>query len=63
MIWNDLKRCLRTKIQPTNLVKLIAGIKPFWQKKVTKEKCNKKIGHLETVFKRALVLDGRATGI
>ena len=39
LIWNDLKRYLRTKIQPNSLAELVAGIMRFWQKKVTVEKC------------------------
>ena len=50
LIWNDLKRYLRTKIQPNSLAELVAGIMRFWQKKVTVEKCNEKINHLDTDY-------------
>lgn len=63
LVWNDLKFYLRTKIKPNNLQELIAAINRFWETKVTPEYCNSKIDHLETVFKRTIVLRGKATGI
>ena len=63
LVWNDLKFYLRTKIKPNNLQELIAAINRFWETKVTPEYCKSKIDHLETVFKRTIVLRGKATGI
>ena len=58
-----MKFYLRNKIKPNNLEELCAAIHRFWELKVTAEYCNKKIDHLDTVLKRAIVLRGLATGI
>ena len=45
-MWHELKFYLESRVKPTTKQELIDGIKKFWTKKVTAEKCNKYIDHV-----------------
>ena len=45
-MWHELKFYLETKVKPQTKQELVDGIKKFWRKKVTIEKCNKYINHV-----------------
>ena len=45
-MWHELKFYLETKVKPQTKQELVDGIKKFWSKKVTVEKCNKYIDHV-----------------
>ena len=45
-MWHELKFYLETKVKPQTKQELVNGIKKFWRKKVTIEKCNKYIDHV-----------------
>ena len=44
-LWHELKFYLESKVKPRNKQELVDGIKKFWAKKVTREKCAKYIDH------------------
>ncbi len=50
-------------VKPSNLEDLKQGIMKFWNEVVTIEYCNKKIDHLEKVFKKCLFIHGHGTGL
>ena len=45
-LWHELKFYLESKVKPRNKQELVDGIKKFWAKKVTPEKCAKYIDHV-----------------
>ena len=45
-LWHELKFFLESKIKPRTKEELVDGIKKFWAKKVTPEKCAKYIDHV-----------------
>ena len=45
-LWHELKYFLESKVKPTTKQELFDGIKKFWAKKITVEKCNKYIDHV-----------------
>ena len=45
-LWHELKFFLESKVKPRNKQELVDGIKKFWEKKVTPEKCVKYIDHV-----------------
>lgn len=45
-LWHELKFFLESKVKPRNKQELVDGIKKFWTKKVTLEKCAKYIDHV-----------------
>jgi len=45
-LWHELKFFLESKVKPYNKQELVDGIKKFWTKKVTLEKCAKYIDHV-----------------
>jgi len=45
-LWHELKFYLETRVKPTTKQELIGGIRKFWRKKVTVEKCNRYIDHV-----------------
>ena len=45
-LWHELKFYLESKVKPRNKEELVAGIKKFWTKKLTPEKCSKYIDHV-----------------
>ena len=45
-LWHELKFFLESKVKPRNKQELVDGIKKFWAKKVTPEKCAKYIDHV-----------------
>ena len=57
-LWHELKFYLETRVKPTTKQELIGGIRKFWRKKVTVEKCNRYIDH---VLRDAITQQGGAT--
>ena len=45
-LWHKLKLYLESKVKPRNKQEFVDGIKEFWAKKVTPEKCAKYIDHV-----------------
>ena len=45
-LWHELKYYLESKVKPTTKQELVDGIKKFWAKKITVEKCNKYVDHV-----------------
>ena len=45
-LWHELKFYLESKVKPRNKQELVDGIKKFWERKVTAEKCVKYIDHV-----------------
>ena len=45
-LWHELKFFLESKVKPWNKQELVDGIKKFWTKKVSAEKCAKYIYHV-----------------
>ena len=45
-LWHELKFYLESKVKPRNKQELVDGIKKFWERKVTPEKCAKYIDHV-----------------
>ena len=63
LVWNDQKEYLAAEVKPTTKEGLIAGIREFWETKVTIEYCCSKINHLPKVLREAVRLNGKATGM
>lgn len=61
-LWHELKLYLESKVKPRNKQELVDGIKKFWARKVTPEKCAKYIDHvLHKVVPAVLEVQGAAT--
>ena len=45
-LWHELKFYLESKVKPRNKEELVDGIKRFWERKVTAEKCTRYIDHV-----------------
>ena len=45
-LWHELKFYLESKVKPRNKQELVDGIKKFWERKITPEKCAKYIDHV-----------------
>ena len=57
-----LKFFLESKVKPWNKHKLVEGIKKFWRKKITPEKCAKYIDHvLHKAIPAVVEAEGAAT--
>ena len=56
-----VKHFLCVTVKPTNKEELVAGIHRFWDK-VTPEKCQRYIGHLDKVVPVVVAREGRASG-
>ena len=50
LIWNELIHFLRTTVEQNTKDELLKDIQSFWQTRITVEKCNNYINHLE-IFK------------
>lgn len=62
MLWHELKHCLRTELKPYTLDDLKRMIKSFWRDRVTPEKCQRYIAHIQKVLPVVLQVEGKATG-
>ena len=62
MLWNELKFFLSTVVKPRNKDELVVGICTFWSTRVTPEKCQRYIGHLQKVLPEVIRREGRASG-
>ena len=62
MLWNELKFFLSTVVKPRNKDELVDGIRTFWSTRVTPEKCQRYIGHLQKVLPEVIRREGRASG-
>ena len=60
-LWHELKEYIRREAKPKTKDELVTGIKAFWRT-VTKDKCQKYIGHLKKVIPKVKELKGDATG-
>ena len=61
-LWHELKFYLETKVKPRNKEELVQGIKKFWARKVTPEKCAKYINHIvHKVIPAVVEAEGAAT--
>ena len=61
-LWHELKFYLETRVKPTTKQELIDGIRKFWRKKVTVEKCNRYIDHvLRDAIPEVITQQGGAT--
>jgi len=61
-LWHELKFYLESKVKPRNKQELVDGIKKFWERKVTPEKCAKYIDHvLHKVVPAVVEARGAAT--
>lgn len=62
-MWHELKFYLESKVKPRNKEELVNGIKKFWERKITAEKCRKYIDHVLYKAIPAIVeVQGAATG-
>lgn len=61
MLWHELKCYLRSTVKPSNKEELVGGIKNFWLK-VSAEKCDRYIGHLDKVIPAVIRRQGKASG-
>lgn len=61
-LWHELKLYLESYVKPQTKQQLVDGIKKFWRKKVTPEKCNRYIDHvLRDVVPAVIEARGAAT--
>ena len=61
-LWHELKFFLESKVKPRNKHELVEGIKKFWRKKITPEKCAKYIDHvLHKAIPAVVEAEGAAT--
>lgn len=58
-----MKLYLAAQIKPISKVQLINGIDRFCNEKVDVAYCNKKIDHLDRVYRNVILLRGKATGL
>ena len=61
-LWHELKFFLESKVKPRSKQELVDGIKKFWRKKITPEKCAKYIDHvLHKAIPAVVEAEGAAT--
>ena len=61
-LWHELRFYLESRVKPRNKQELVDGIKKFWERKVTPEKCAKYINHvLHKVVPAVVEAQGAAT--
>lgn len=60
-IWAGLKHHLRKYVKLTNKDELIDGIKAYWRG-VSKETCQRYIGHVQKVIPAVIACDGGPSG-
>ena len=61
-LWHELKYFLELKVKPRNKQELVDGIKKFWERKITPQKCAKYIDHvLYKVIPAVVEAEGAAT--
>jgi hypothetical protein len=60
-IWTGLKHHLRKYVKPTNKDELINGIQAYWRE-LTKETCQRYIGHVQKVIPAVIASDGGPSG-
>ena len=58
----EIKFFLSTVVKPRNKEELVDGIRTFWSTRVTPEKCQRYIGHLQKVLPEVIRREGRASG-
>ena len=60
-IWAGLKHHLRKDVKPINKDELIYGIQEYWRG-LTKEMCQRCIGHVQKVIPAIIACDGGPSG-
>lgn len=61
-VWHELKHFLRKTHKPQTKEQLENGIRMFWQTRMTREKCNRYIGHIAKVVPVVIAREGCASG-
>ena len=62
LVWHELKYFLRKTWKPKTKEELTEGILTFWSERMTIEKCNRYIDHLNKVIPKVIEKEGRASG-
>ncbi|KAJ8017463.1 hypothetical protein HOLleu_45109 [Holothuria leucospilota] len=62
MVWHELKHFLRVEHKPNNLKELKDGITSFWRTRMTPEKCQRYVAHIQKVLQKVVEFEGKATG-
>ena len=60
MLWHELKNFLRTIVKPMTKDELLDGIRRFWRERMTAEKCQAYINHLQKVVPIVIEREGSA---
>ena len=60
-LWHNMKQYICSKVKPINKDQLLDGLEEFWNT-VTKEKCQKYIGHIHTVMPKVVEANGGPCG-
>lgn len=61
-IWHEMKEFIRGRVKPKTKDQLVDGIRRFWKRRVTVEKCQKYIYHIKKVIPMVIEEQGDATG-
>ena len=62
MLWHELKNFLPTTFKPMTKDELPDGIRRFWRERMTAEKCQVYINHLQKVVPIVIEREGSASG-
>ena len=60
-LWHEMKQHICSKVKPTTKDELVDGIEEFWST-VTREKCQKYIGHIHKVIPKVIEANGCPCG-
>ena len=61
-VWHEMKEYIRGKVKPKTKDQLVDGIRRFWSRRLTVEKCKKYIYHVKKVIPAVIENEGDATG-
>ena len=60
-LWHELKEYICREVKPKTKADLLEGIRKFWGT-VSKQKCQKYIGHLKKVIPKVIEFQGDSSG-
>lgn len=62
LVWHELKHFLIGQHKPDTLDELKSGIQTFWSTRMTPQKCQRYVVHIQKVLPKVVECGGRPTG-
>lgn len=61
-LWHEMKKYIRSEVKPFTKQELVDGLHEFWRTRVTPEKCENYIDHLQETIPKVIEADGGHAG-